>query len=92
VRADAAHPSVHFEPVRPASRRSLIAGIVLGPLLWLAALIVAVLLFEYSWAIGLGLFVTVAAFLVSLVVLAVLRGGRRRQEERYPEELHADRR
>lgn len=90
MRADAAHPTVQFEPVRPASRGNLIAGLVLGPILWLVALIVAALIFEYSWAIAVGLLVTVAAFLVSLVVLAILRTGRRRQEKRYREERHAD--
>jgi hypothetical protein len=90
VRADAAHPSVHFEPVRPASRGNLVAGIVVGPLLWLAGLIVAAFVFEYSWAIAVGLLATVAAFLVSLAVLAVLRTGRKRQEERFRKERHAD--
>ena len=80
---NAAHPSVHFEPLRPASRARVIAAIVLGPLLWLVALIVGAWLFEYSWAIGVGLLVTFAAFLVSLVVLTVLRAGRRRQDKRY---------
>jgi hypothetical protein len=41
------------------------------------------LVFEYSFAIALGLAVTVAAFLVSLLVLALLHAARRRQEERY---------
>jgi uncharacterized membrane protein len=61
----------------------LIAGVVLGPLLWLVLLSIAAWVFEYSWSIGLGLGVTVAAFVVSLVVLALLRRGRVRQEERY---------
>ena len=76
-------PSVRFEPLRPASRGRLIAGFVLGPVLWLLALIVAAWLFDYSWAIALGLLVTVASFLVSLLVLALLHAGRRRQERRY---------
>ena len=78
-------PSVRFEPLRPASRGRLIAGFVLGPVLWLVALIVAAWLFDYSWAIGLGLLVTVASFLVSLLVLALLQQRRRRQERRYAE-------
>ena len=76
-------PSVRFEPLRPASRGRLLAGFVLGPVLWLVALTVASWLFDYSWAIGLGLLVTVASFLVSLVVLALLHAARRRQERRY---------
>ena len=77
------HPAVRFEPLRPASRGQLAAGFVLGPILWLVALIVAAWLFDYSWAIALGLLVTLASFIVSLVVLAWLRAARRRQEERY---------
>jgi uncharacterized membrane protein (UPF0136 family) len=61
----------------------LVAGVVLGPLLWLLLLAIAAWVFEYSWSIGLGLAVTVASFVVSLVVLAVLRAGRERQEKRY---------
>jgi membrane protein implicated in regulation of membrane protease activity len=82
---NAAYRSVHFEPLRPASRAGLIAGLVLGPLLWLVALIVGAWLFEYSWAIGVGLLATLAAFLVSLVVLTVLRAGRQREDRRYRE-------
>jgi uncharacterized membrane protein len=74
---------VRFEPLHPASRRSLVAGVVVGPLLWLLLLALAAWVFEYSWAIALGLAITVAAFLVSLVVLALLRNGRVRQERRY---------
>lgn len=76
-------PSVRFEPLRPASRGRLVAGFVLGPVLWVVALIVAAWLFDYSWAIGVGLLVTVASFLVSLLVLAVLYSRRRSQERRY---------
>jgi hypothetical protein len=61
----------------------LIAGVVLGPLLWLLLLAIVALVFSYSWAIALGLAVTAASFFVSLVVLSVLREGRVRQEERY---------
>lgn len=74
---------MRFEPLRPASRGSLIAGVVLGPLLWLLLLAIVALVFSYSWAIALGLAVTVVSFFVSLVVLSVLREGRVRQEERY---------
>lgn len=74
---------VRFEPLQPASRASLLAGFVLGPLLWLSAFVIAAWVFEYSWAIAFGLAVTVASFLVSLVVLTLLRKGRLRQEERY---------
>jgi membrane protein implicated in regulation of membrane protease activity len=81
---------VHFEPLRPASRGHLVAGIVLGPLLWLVALMVGAWLFEYSWAIAVGLLVTLASFVISLVVLTIVRTGRLRQEKRYRESLQGE--
>ncbi|MGH3024526.1 MAG: hypothetical protein ACRDNI_12785 [Gaiellaceae bacterium] len=76
-------PSARFEPLRPASGWRLIAAFILGPLLWLVALAVAAWLIAESRAIEVGLLLTVASFLLSLIVLAVLRTGRRRQERRY---------
>jgi hypothetical protein len=80
---DAVTSSVRFEPLHPASRASLILGVVVGPLLWLVAIAVAAWFFEYTWAIALGLLVTVATFLVALVALALFRVARVRQEKRY---------
>jgi hypothetical protein len=81
--SDTDPPSVRFEPLRPASRRRLAAAFVLGPILWLVALTVAAWLFAYGWAIQLALLVAAASFLASLLVLALLRAGRRREERRY---------
>jgi uncharacterized membrane protein len=75
--------SVRFEPLHPASRATLVAGVVLGPLLWLVALAIVAWFFEYTWAITVGLAVTFASFVLALVVLALLRRGRVRQERRY---------
>ena len=75
-------PSVRFEPLSTASRGRLIAAFVVGPVLWLAGLIAAAWLSDQSSAIAFALLVTVAAFLVSLVVLAFLHAGRRRRERR----------
>ena len=61
----------------------MIVGVVVGPLLWLVALVAVAWFFEYTWAIGFGVVVTVATFLVALVVLALLRAARVRQEKRY---------
>ncbi len=80
---EAVPSSVRFEPLYPASRASLIVGVVLGPLLWLVAIAIAAWFFEYTWAIALGLLVTVASFFLALVVLALLRRARLRQERRY---------
>jgi membrane protein implicated in regulation of membrane protease activity len=76
-------PSVRFEPLRPVSRGRLIAAFVLGPILWLLALIGVALAFHYSWAIALGVAVAAVSFLVSLLVLATVYSRRRRQERRY---------
>lgn len=83
MRQDPASSSVHFEPLHPASRSAVIVGVVVGPLLWLVAIAVVAWFFEYTWAIGLGLLVTVATFLVALVALALFRVARVRQEKRY---------
>jgi membrane protein implicated in regulation of membrane protease activity len=76
---------VRFEPLRPASRGRMIAAFALGPLFWLVALIVAAWVLEYTESIALGLLFTVASFVVSLVVLALVYSARRRQEEGYDE-------
>ncbi len=83
MREDAAASSVRFEPLHPASRASLVAGVVLGPFLWLVALVVVARFFEYTWAIAVGLAVTFTSFFLALVVLALARRARVRQERRY---------
>ena len=83
MREDVATSSVRFEPLRPASRSSLIAGVVIGPLLWLVVLAVGAWAFDYSWAIALGLLIVVVSFVVALFVLSLLRAARVRQEKRY---------
>jgi hypothetical protein len=72
-----------FRPLRPASGPRLIAAIVLGPVAWIVALVIAAWLVDRTDAIETGLLVTVASFLVSAIVLSVLRLGRRREERRY---------
>jgi divalent metal cation (Fe/Co/Zn/Cd) transporter len=83
VSSDADLPSVRFQPLRPASRGRLLAAFVFGPLLWLAALAVVAWLFVNSTVIVLGLLVAAASFVISLVVLAGLYAGRRREERQY---------
>ncbi len=78
--SDTEPSSVRFEPLRPADRGRLVAAILLGPFLWLVALAVAAWLFAYTWAIQLGLLVTIASFLLALPVLALLRRRRLREE------------
>ena len=67
----------------PASGPKLIAALVLGPILWLVALLVASWLLDHTDAIELGLLVTAASFVLAAVVLSLLRFGRRREERRY---------
>jgi hypothetical protein len=83
VSSEVGRPSVHFEPLRPASRGRLVAAFVLGPILWLVTLIAAVWVLDHSWAIAVGLLAAVASFLVSLLVLAIVHSRRRWQERRY---------
>ena len=72
-----------FRPLRPASGLKLIAALVLGPILWLAALLVASWLLDRTNAIELGLLVTAASFVFAAVVLSLIRIGRLREERRY---------
>jgi hypothetical protein len=83
MREDVARSSVRFEPLNPATRSNLIMGVVIGPLLWLIVLAVGAWVFEYSWAIALGLLVVVVSFVVALIVLSLLWAWRVRQEKRY---------
>ena len=61
----------------------MIIGVVVGPLLWLVAIVAVAWFFEYSWAIGFGVLVTVSTFVLALVGLALLQAARVRQEKRY---------
>jgi hypothetical protein len=72
-----------FRPLRPASRPKRIAALVFGPILWVAALMLASWLLNETNAIELGLLVTAASFVFAAVVLSLLRLGRRREERRY---------
>jgi Flp pilus assembly protein TadB len=83
MREDVARSSVRFEPLHPATRSNLFTGVVIGPLLWLVVLALGAWVFEYSWAIALGLLVVVVSFVVALIVLSLLWAWRVRQEKRY---------
>jgi hypothetical protein len=74
-----------FRPLRRASRPRLIAAIVLGPVAWAVSLAIAAWLIERTDAIETGLLVTVGSFVVSAIVLSLLRLGRLREERRYAE-------
>jgi hypothetical protein len=75
--------AVRFEPLRPASRGPLIAGFVLGPILWLLAIALAAWLVDRSYAIALGLAATAGSFVFAFLVLSWVYVARRRQEKRF---------
>jgi hypothetical protein len=72
-----------FRPLRPASRGRLIAAIIFGPVLWAIGLAVVAWLIEYTDAIQLGLLVMVVSFVLSAIVLSLIRHARLREERRY---------
>jgi hypothetical protein len=72
-----------FRPLRPARGWRLVAAFTIGPLAWLIALDVAAILLDHTEAIEFGLLVALASFAVSMILLALLRAGRRREERRY---------
>ena len=76
-------PAALFEPLRPASRGRLVLGLILGPVLWLVALIVVAVTLRYTWAIEIGLLVALMTFVLSLGALLFLRSRRLRQERRF---------
>jgi uncharacterized membrane protein len=72
-----------FVPLRPVPRRRLIVRVVVGPLLWLVALLVAAIVLHRTRAIEVGFAIGFGCVLVSLVVLSLLRAGRNREQRRY---------
>jgi hypothetical protein len=69
-----------FTPVRRASTARVLL-FTLGPLLWLAAIVLVWLVAHRSDAVELGLGVTAAASVVLLAVCGFARHRRRREEE-----------
>jgi Flp pilus assembly protein TadB len=72
-----------FRPLRPESRRRRIAGFIVGPVAWLVAVDVATVLVYRIDEILVGVLVVAASFLLAVIVLGLLRMGRRREERRY---------
>jgi predicted lysophospholipase L1 biosynthesis ABC-type transport system permease subunit len=71
-----------FRPLRPTPRRRRIALFVVGPLLWLVALLLVAIVVNRTDAIETGILVALAAVALSLVVLSLLRAGRNRERRR----------
>lgn len=76
-----------FRPLRPASRARLILAIILGPVLWAVALAYIAVIVKYTDAIALGLIVAGASFVISAIVLILIRQGRVREERRYADRV-----
>jgi hypothetical protein len=83
VRTESESPIARFEPLRPASRKRLIVGIVIGPVLWVIALSTVAWVLHVSFAIELGLLLAAICGVVSAIVLVLVRHARIRQEDRY---------
>jgi membrane protein DedA with SNARE-associated domain len=69
-----------FSPLRRASRSTVVLVYILGPLLWVAALILTGYLVQAQDAIEIGLLVAAAAFVVAIVLLLPQRMLRVRRE------------
>ncbi len=72
-----------FEPLVAASRGRVIAALVLGPILWLAALVLVAWVVDKTDAIALGLAVLAGSFVIAVIVLSCVYVARLRQEKRY---------
>jgi hypothetical protein len=83
VSNDSESSVVRFKPLRPASRKRLLLGLVLGPLLWIVALNAVAWVLNDGYAIELGLLVALISAAASTIALLILRHGRIRQEKRY---------
>jgi hypothetical protein len=71
-----------FTPLQTASPGRRVLVLVVGPLLWLAALLVVGIVVRRSDVVGYGLAVTAIAFLVSLGLSALARRRRLSEERR----------
>lgn len=80
---DPSRPSATFEPLHPASRKRLLVGLVVGPVLWLVGLVITAIVVHYTYAIAIGLVVTVVSMIVALAALALTKRARDREERRY---------
>jgi hypothetical protein len=72
-----------FRPLQTAPRPRMIAAMVLGPLAWVLALVVAAAVVARTNAIELGLLIAAGSSLAALLILALIRAGRLREERRY---------
>ena len=69
-----------FTPLARASRAQRATVLVVGPLLWLAAVIFVGVIVDRGNAVEIGLVVALVAFVLSLLVSALARRRRLREE------------
>ena len=70
-----------FAPLRRASKAKRVVLFVLGPLAWVVALGVLVVIVRDDAAVEIGLLIAVGSSLVAFVLLSVARLARVRREE-----------
>jgi hypothetical protein len=76
-----AHTPV-FMPLRPTPRGRMIFRAIAGALIWLIALVIALITLDRTQDIERGLLIAAASFAVSMIVLFVLLAIRRYKERR----------
>jgi hypothetical protein len=73
---------VRFAPIRPPTRPARVAILLVGPLLWIAGLVIVAIAANQTHLIWLGLVIAAASFLVGIVFLLLARAKRLREEGR----------
>lgn len=72
-----------FRPLGEVATWRLVLVVTVGPVMWVVALLVGAWVVEETDAIETGLAITAGSFVLALVVLSLMRAGRRREERRY---------
>jgi hypothetical protein len=76
-------PPGRFAPLRPPSRSRLVVLYLVGPLLWVAALVVLSVVLRVRDAVEIALLITAVSFAAAFVLLVPQRAQRvRRENER----------
>jgi hypothetical protein len=72
-----------FEPLRPAPRRNVTVGFLLGPFIWLVALVVLAFVLRERDAVEIGLLIALIALILGLAFLAPQYAFRVRRERKW---------
>jgi hypothetical protein len=75
-------PELQFEALRPATHRRRVVLLLVGPLLWLAGLVVVAIVLNRRDVIEIGFLIAGVTFLVGVVLLLLARRDRIREGER----------